>query len=287
MSVLFRFLRVLLVLVGASGVAQAEADDVAATAEAHRNDDPVATPVATTAPRAEVIGQAVVYGTIDGEPLTGYLARPADAGAETPALIVIHEWWGLNDNIRQTAQRLAGEGYVALAVDLYDGASASTPKEAMQLMTMLSENTPRADQNLRLAYTYLDETVGAPRVGSIGWCLGGRWSLRTALLLPDELDATVIYYGTVVTDEAELAPLSMPVLGNFAENDPIIPTESVVAFEQAMTNLGKDVDVKIYAGAKHAFSNPSGLAYDPLAAADAWERTTTFLAVTLGPGAAN
>lgn len=194
---------------------------------------------------------------------------------------MIHEWWGLNDNVRQAAQRLAGEGYVALAVDLYDGATAEVPKEAIKLMTALSENTARADENLRQAFAFLDGTVGVPRVGSIGWCLGGRWSLRTALLLPDELDAAVIYYGTVVTDEAELAPLTMPVLGNFAEDDPIIPLETVSAFEQAMTNLGKDVDIKIYAGAKHAFSNPSGLAYDPVAAADAWERTTRFLRANL------
>ncbi|MBT8444042.1 MAG: dienelactone hydrolase family protein, partial [Gammaproteobacteria bacterium] len=132
-------------------------------------------------------------------------------------------------------------------------------------------------ENLRRAYAYLDEEIGAPRIGSIGWCLGGRWSLRTAILLPDQLDAAVIYYGTVVTDEAQLSPLTMPVLGNFAEDDPIIPLETVDAFEAAMQSLGKDVDIKVYTGAKHAFSNPSGLAYDPVAAADAWERTTAFL----------
>jgi len=255
--------------------------DVAATADAHRHDKPVATPAATTPPRTDVVGEAVDYGSIDGAALTGYIARPADAGADTPALIVIHEWWGLNDNIRQTAERLAGEGYVALAVDLYGGESASVPKDAMKLMQRLTNDTDRADENLRQAHAYLADTVGAPRVGSIGWCLGGRWSLRTAILLPDALDAAVIYYGTVVTDEESLAPLQMPVLGNFAENDPIIPLDTVAAFEQTMTRLGKDVDVKVYSGAKHAFSNPSGLAYNAEAAADAWERTTNFLAAHL------
>lgn len=265
----------LLVLAGAGDAAYA--DEVDATADAHRDDVPVTTPAASTAPRTKVVGEEVTYGSIGGQSLNGYLARPEDADAGAPALIVIHEWWGLNDNIRQAAQRLAGEGYVALAVDLYDGDSASIPKDAIKLMQRLTGDTDRAEENLRQAYAYLTDDVGAPRVGSIGWCLGGRWSLRTALLLPDKLDAAVIYYGSVVTDEAALAPLQMPVLGNFAEDDPIIPLETVAAFERAMTSLGKDVDVKVYAGAKHAFSNPSGLAYDPDAAADAWNRTTRFL----------
>lgn len=252
-------------------------DDVAAIAAEHQDDKPVATPAAETAPRTKVTGEDVSYGSIDGVELNGYLVRPAGADANTPGLIVIHEWWGLNDNIRRAAQRLAGEGYVALAVDLYGGESAEVPKDAIKLMTNLNENAERGEENLRQAFAYLSDTVGAPRIGSIGWCLGGRWSLRTAILLPDQLDATVIYYGSLVTDEAVLAPLQMPVLGNFAEDDPIIPLDSVAAFEQALTKLGKDVDVKIYAGAKHAFANPSGMAYDPVAAEDAWERTTAFL----------
>ncbi|MFW2405231.1 MAG: dienelactone hydrolase family protein [Gammaproteobacteria bacterium] len=268
--------------VGVISGASAQDDELSATADAHRHDEPVATPAATTAPRMKVVGDDVVYGSVDGRELQGYLVRPSSGGEGLPAVIVIHEWWGLNDNIRRAADRLAGEGYVALAVDLYDGAVAAVPKDAMKLMSKLTENQASADENLRQAYGYLDGAVGAPRIGSIGWCLGGRWSLRTALLLPDELDAAVIYYGTVVTDEAQLASLAMPVLGNFAENDPIIPLETVDAFETAMKNLGKEVDIKIYAGAKHAFSNPSGMAYDPVAAADAWERTTAFLRQNLG-----
>jgi carboxymethylenebutenolidase len=266
-----------MILIATSSIAHAQSDELAATAEAHRDDEPVATPAATTAPRVEVVGEDVVYGSIDGAELNGYLVRPSDAEEDAPGIIVIHEWWGLNDNIRRAADRLAGEGYVALAVDLYEGSSATVPKEAMKLMGKLTENSARADENLRKAYAYLKETAGAPRIGSIGWCLGGRWSLRTAILLPDELDAAVIYYGTVVTDESALAPLGMPILGNFAEDDPIIPLETVDAFETAMNELGKDVDIKVYAGAKHAFSNPSGMAYDPAAAADAWDRTTRFL----------
>jgi len=208
--------------------------------------------------------------------LQGYLAKPAASTPGLPGLIVIHEWWGLNDNIRQVTERLAGEGYVALAVDLYGGQSADTPKGAMQLMQGLQQNTAGAAENLRQAYAYLTDTAGAPMIGSIGWCLGGRWSLRAALLMPSDIDATVIYYGSVTTDEAELATLEMPILGNFAANDPLIPVDSVNEFAATLEKLGKTVDVKIYEGAEHAFSNPSGTAYNAAAAEDAWKRTVAF-----------
>ena len=270
--------KILFVLLISFAWTGAQAGDVVAkTAAAHAHDSPVTTPAASTAPRQAVTGDTVVYGQVGDTLLRGYLARPVGAGPGAPGLIVIHEWWGLNDNIRKTAERLAGEGYVALAVDLYNGQSASIPKEAIKLMNGLMADTDGADENLRQAHRYLAEELGAPRVGSIGWCLGGRWSLRTAVIMPDELDAAVMYYGTVTTDEAELAPLQMPVLGNFAADDPIIPVESVELFAVTMERLGKTVDVKVYAGAKHAFANPSGQAYDAEAAEDAWARSTAFL----------
>ncbi len=201
-----------------------------------------------------------------------------DAPANAPALIVIHEWWGLNDNIRQVTERLAGEGYVALAVDLYGGEAAATPKQAMQKMQSLMGNVEAANDNLRAAFAFLENEQGAPRIGVVGWCLGGQWSLRTALLLPEKIDAAVIYYGSLNTDPEALATLQMPVMGNFAENDPLIPLDSVEALRSTLASQGKVVDVKVYAGAKHAFSNPSGTAYDAEAAADAWVRTTGFFA---------
>jgi carboxymethylenebutenolidase len=256
---------------------QAGAHEDAAIAAEHAHDSPVATGAALTEPTSKVTGETVRYGEVDGTPLYGYLARPAGATGALPGLIVIHEWWGLNDNIRKTAERLAGEGFVALAVDLYGGESAAVPKEAMRLMSALNQGPDRALDNLGQANRYLMEAQSAPRTGSIGWCLGGRWSLQTALLLPTELDAAVIYYGSLVTDEAQLATLEMPILGNFASDDPIIPVETVNAFTATLQSLGKDVDVKIYPNTKHAFSNPSGLAYEPEAAQDAWNRSVGFL----------
>jgi len=249
------------------------------TAEAHRHDSPVPTAAATTAPAQRVDSRPVIYMSVDGAPVTGWLSWPAGKSATgMPALIVIHEWWGLNDNIRQAAERLAGEGYMTLAVDLYRGQSAENPKDAMLLMKQLNDQGEAGRENLVAAYEYLANVMQADRIGVIGWCLGGRWSLQAALQLPTQLAATVIYYGGVTDDKKQLATLQMPILGLFAGDDPVVPPETVTAFRAALVELGKDADIHIYPEAKHAFANPSGQAYDPAAAEDAWGRTTRFLA---------
>ncbi|MBM4197289.1 MAG: dienelactone hydrolase family protein [Gammaproteobacteria bacterium] len=252
-------------------------EDDARMAAGHAHDTPVATPAATTPPTQPVVAEAVEYATVDGKPVTGWLARPKDARPGLPGLIVIHEWWGLNDNVRDEAERLAAEGYVALAVDLYQGRSASDVKSAMPLSQGLTANPAPGEENLRQAYAYLLKSTGAERIGSIGWCLGGRWSLRAALVLPKDLDAAVIYYGSVNVPEADLAPLTMPVIGFFGTKDPVIPLPTVAAFEANMRKLGKDVEVHVYEGAQHAFANPSGTSYEPVAAEDSWRRTLAFL----------
>lgn len=279
---LLRSLLLLVFLAGCSSQPEAalsasDKETLDRTAEAHAHDAPVATPAATTAPAAAVTGRTISYGKVGGVPVEGYLVRPAKARGRLPGLIVIHEWWGLNDNVRDEAGRLAAEGYVVLAVDLYAGKLATQPPEAMKLSQQLTANPGPAEDNLRAAYAYLDKVEKAPRIGTIGWCLGGRWSLRTALILPDQVDATVIYYGTVKADEAELARLQMPILGLFASKDRVVPSATVTAFEATMKRLGKDVDIHMYEGADHAFANPSGTSYEPRAAEDAWRLTTAFL----------
>jgi carboxymethylenebutenolidase len=256
------------------------ADDreiLARTAEAHAHEAPVATPAATTPPVAEVAGRTVVSGKVGGQPVSGYVVRPAVGRGPLPGLIVIHEWWGLNDNVRDEAARLAAEGYVVLAVDLYGGTQATEPRVAMKLSQQLTANPAPAEDNLHDAYAYLDKVEGAPRIGTIGWCLGGRWSLRTALILPEKVDATVIYYGTVKADEADLARLQMPILGLFGSKDRVVPVATVAAFETSMKRLGKDLELRMYEGADHGFANPSGTAYEAEAAEDAWRLTTAFL----------
>jgi len=279
---LLRSLILLVLLAGCSGqpgapISGSDRDTLDRTAEAHAHDMPVATPAATTPPVADVTGETVSYGTVGGVPVEGYLVRPKQARGQLPGLIVIHEWWGLNDNVRAESARLAAEGYVVLAVDLYDGKLATEPPAAMKLSQELTANPGPAEENLRAAYKYLDEVEKVPRIGTIGWCLGGRWSLRSALILPDQVDATVIYYGTVKATDPELAKLRMPILGLFGSRDRVVPVATVMAFEASLKRLGKNADIHIYEGAEHAFANPSGTAYDPKAAEDAWRLTTAFL----------
>ena len=252
------------------------------TAEVHGQDDPVATPVASTAPATAVNSRTAVYLSKDGQAISGWLAWPVGtAMGEAPGLIVIHEWWGLNDNIRATAERLAGEGYTALAVDLYAGSAAETPKDAMQLMQGLNADMESGLDNLVAAYEYLDVTLGVPKIGVVGWCLGGRWSLLGSLRMPSAIDATVIYYGGVTDNKDELQALEMPILGHFASTDPIVPPDTVRAFEAALDDLDKQSSIYIYPDTKHAFSNPSGLAYNKEAADLAWSRTVAFFATHL------
>ena len=250
---------------------------VARMAAEHAGDVPVASDAATREPRRAVTAAETTYGQLGDRALGGYLARPADAEGPLPGLIVIHEWWGLNAHIRSMTERLAAEGYAALAVDLYQGEVAGDSARARELAGGTLQRVPELQENLRQAYAFLAERSGAAKVGSIGWCFGGGWSLATAVLLPDELDATVVYYGRLLSDPAQLESLSTPILGLFGSEDGSIPVASVRAFESELVRLGKPVEIHIYEGAHHAFANPSGTRYDAAAAEDAWRRTTAFL----------
>ena len=249
-----------------------------AIAELHQNDLPTPTALAQAEPANPVTLKKVTYGTIRGKGVSGYLAQPKDANVAAPGIIAIHEWWGLNDNIKSVAQRLAGEGYQVLAVDLYGGEVADQPDQAKKLVTNVINNPNFAQANLRQAYNYLETNLQASRIGSIGWCFGGSWSLQTALLFPQDLDATVIYYGGEIGEatRTELSTLEMPLLGIFGEEDQGIPVATVNEFEAKLTSLGKQADIQIYENADHAFANPSGNKYAPEAAEQAWSKTTQF-----------
>ena len=245
----------------------------------HQHDTPIASPLIAVEPNQPVEGQSVTYGRLDGKPITGYLARPTNAEGDLPGLIVIHEWWGLNDNIKTMTRRLAGEGYVALAVDLYEGEVASEPEQALTLMQESQQKTRRLKQNIRQAYRYLETQQNTPKIGSIGWCFGGSWSLNTAFLFPKKLDAAVIYYGGgLETNPERLKSLQMPILGIFGELDRNPSVESVRQFEAALKQLDKPAEIYIYENADHAFANPSGTKYNAEAAEQAWQKTTAFLA---------
>jgi carboxymethylenebutenolidase len=261
----------LLLALGAAGAVASDEPYAEAMAREHAGDVPVAAAAADGSPAEGVRGASIEYA--GGQ---GYLARPA--GEARAGLIVIHEWWGLNDNIREMSNRLAAEGYLALAVDLYEGQVAEDAGQARELMSAAMGDADRVDEHLHGAFRWLREEGGVEQVGSIGWCLGGALSLRTAIMLPEALDAAVIYYGRLVTEPEQLAPLMMPILGIFGGQDRGIPIESVRQFETMLQTLGKTAEIVVYEAADHAFANPSGTRYEPEAAADAWRRTLEFLA---------
>jgi carboxymethylenebutenolidase len=268
----------------ACGKKSEDADYASRMAQEHARDQPAASPAAQADAAAPIKSQAVVYATVNGREISGYLAYPASAEGGLPAVLVFHEWWGLNDNIRSMADQLAGQGYVALAADLYGGQAAAQPEAARALMEQALKDKDAMGQNLRQAHAYLKEQIKATRVGTIGWCFGGGVSLQAALAVPDGVDATVIYYGHVGGDAEALKPLKAPVLGIFGGADQGIPVESVKAFEAALKGLGKPVTIHIYDGAGHAFANPSGGNYKADAAADAWQKSLAFLAEHLKGG---
>jgi carboxymethylenebutenolidase len=221
--------------------------------------------------------QAVTFksGT---ETASGLLVTPEGKGP-FPAVLVIQEWWGLNDWVKDQARALAKEGYAALAVDLYRGKVTSKQEEAHQLMMGLPPE--RAMRDLKGAHAFLQSRadVKKDRIGAIGWCMGGRYSLALAVDEPT-LAAAVAYYGAPPTDDAAIAKIKAPVLGNFGAEDKGPSPEQVKAFEAAMKKAGGTVDVKIYPGAGHAFANVNNpwKGYKEDAARDAWARTVAFLA---------
>jgi len=273
----------LLALLAGTGCGDSGSPQLDRMAGEHRGDrGDVPGAAASVSEALPVRVEEVVYGEIEGAPLRGYLARPLEGAPGGPAILVIHEWWGLNDNIRAMTRQLAVEGYTALAVDLYEGRSSADPAEARHLAGEAMSRVPRVETNLRLARAHLAERFEPARVGVIGWCFGGGWSLQTALLLPDEIDATVMYYGRVVTDPAQLAPLRTPLLGVFAGRDRGIPIGQVREFERVLEQLGKPATIVVFEDADHAFANPSGNRFQPEAAAQAWAATLGFFGSHLG-----
>src|SRR6266496_3607348 len=185
--------------------------------------------------------KAISYKSGD-ETVSGMLSTPAGKGP-FPALIVIHEYWGLNDWVKAQAAKLADQGYVALAVDLYRGKVADTPDLAHELMRGVPED--RASKDLRAAFDFLaaQPNVKKDRIGSIGWCMGGGYALNVALAEP-HLAAAVINYGHLATEPAELKKINAPILGIFGGQDRGIPVDDVKKFQQSLAQLGKKVEIK-------------------------------------------
>ena len=234
-------------------------------------------------------GQTIQNETVSYyENASGYLVYPVSnspndptmSTEKLPAVIMIHENRGLNDNIKDTADILAKQGYVVLAVDLFQGQVTADPNQARELSSSVRNNPGIAIENMKSAIAYLSslQNVNASRIASIGWCFGGGQSLQLALNSEDHpLAATIIYYGQVVNDTNEISKIKWPVLGIFGDQDQSISVDSVKAFEQALNETGVTNEIYIYPGVGHAFANPSNDNYAPQETADAWKKTLAFL----------
>ena len=211
---------------------------------------------------------------IDLKGTKAYLSLPKGEGP-FPAIVVIHEWWGLNNNVKHWADRLASAGWAALAIDLYGGVVATDRDTAMTAMKAVDDTKAKATIRAGLDYLGSDPKIHASKKVVIGWCFGGGWSLQTALANPD-VDGAIIYYGQLETDPAKLATTKARILGIFGTRDKGIPPAKVAEFEGALKQAGIKEEIHSY-DAEHAFANPSNPIYDETSAADAWRHVLAFL----------
>jgi carboxymethylenebutenolidase len=204
--------------------------------------------------------------------INGFYAHPMKDGTY-PGIILIHEWWGLNDTIKKTAETLAVYGYNVLAVDLFHGVIAKDPNEAMKQVTSVDQR--EAIQNMNAAFQYLKKH-NSSKIASWGWCFGGGQSMQLALNTKN-LSATVIYYGNLETNTSKLSSITWPILGIFGDKDATIPVAKVDEFRDSINSLKIQNEIYIYPGVGHAFANPTGPNHAPKETADAWDKTIIFL----------
>lgn len=214
-----------------------------------------------------------------GNKVQAHLAMPEGEGP-FPAVVLIHEWWGLNDQIKAVATELSNLGFMALAVDLYKGGVADTREDAMALMQAVNEEEANDTLTGWIDWLRRHQQCNG-KVGTMGWCFGGGWSLNASMETP--VDATIIYYGNVTRTPKQLSRLQGPVLGHFGTLDKSIDEAMVGGFERAMAEAGKAEQLEVHwYVADHAFANPTGARYDADDAALAWSRSVSFLHRHLG-----
>lgn len=215
----------------------------------------------------------------DGVRLSGFLAQPVTAG-KYPGIVMIHEWWGLNDQVKSMADITAREGYVVFAVDLFKGNVATTIEGAQANLRNNPDNETIPKMQAAVKYLRNMTNVNKSRIASLGWCYGGGQSLQ--LGLNEDLQATVMYYGSVLTNKGDLIKLKQPVLGIFGVEDTNIPVKDIREFERILKEQGTKVDIYIYDGAGHGFSNPTNTqAFRKEQSIDAWNKTLDFLKLQL------
>ncbi len=257
------------------------------SATADTTADTAGEPAADTQVRMgrDVVTERWPYAEVNDQLAYGYFAFPADMVAPIPPVILIHDRWGLDESTQDLTRRLAAEGYIVVAIDLFGGETAVSPDTARKLEIEVFENPQLAADKIRQAYQFLKDTFGAPTVASIGFGFGGGWSLNAAMLLGEELSASVIYYGQVINDQEKLTAVQAPLLGLFADGDRVITKRSVLAFEVAMQALAKEFEIEIFTDVGRGFADPRSDRYQAETAALAWRRTLDFLGRHMGAGA--
>ncbi len=224
--------------------------------------------------------------TYFGGNTTGYLVYPnqnqsGGEKAKLPAVILIHENKGLNDYIKESADLLAKNGYVVLAVDLFKGEVVTNNSDRSgELTGAIRENPDIAIENMKAAVNYLRalDNVDQSKIASLGWCFGGQQSLQLAINSKDDpIAATVIYYGRLTNDSQALSNITSPILGIFGGKDQSISVDSVMQFQKALNDTGIANEIYVYPNVGHAFANPSNDNYAPTETADAWKKTLNFL----------
>ena len=227
-----------------------------------------------------VDAETLPYAEVDEELVYGHFAFPSDMIEPLPAIIVVHDWWGLNDDTRNAASRLAAQGYMVLAVDLYGGETVDRLQAARAKMISVVENPDVVESNLRQALDFVG-VAGAPKKATLGWGFGGSWALNSTMLFPRQIDAAVVFYGQVSNDEEKLRAVDAPILGLFGARDRGIKIETVREFEAAMQRLRKPLTLEVYQNAGHAFADPARNNYIADVAEDAWQKTIDFLSANL------
>lgn len=236
---------------------------------------------ATATQSLEITHTDVQYALVRGQIVNGYLSQPAKKQSSAPGLILIHMWWGLNQHMRDLADQLARQGYVVLAVDLFNGHTARDPHEAAHLADIADASPNATLSNLEQATSYMIAQQHVNNLGVIGWSFGGRWAFQIASDLPQDFNALAVFYAPPYTEPSQLASLRMPILAFFGGRDPFVPAEVVSKFQWAAGLASANLTIHIYPDANAAFDDPYSTAYDLRDTEDAWRQLDAFLASNL------
>lgn len=225
----------------------------------------------------QIAGAELPYAEVEGELARGYFSYPVDMVEPLPAIIVIHDQYGLNENFKRVADQVAGLGYVAVAVDLFDGATGKVPADTREASIKLLEKPEFGRTNLAQAIEFVETSFGSTEFAVIGWGSGGLWALNTASVFTDKINAVVVVQGQTITSAEFLATLTMPLLGVYGANDPGVNTAAVTAFREALSAAEVVFETRVYPVAGSGFMLPDSRSYDRAKAANAWELMAGFL----------